>query len=50
MSTYRLINIEKEMIKPGSLIGSGAILRDNILIESVVELQSPHENPKVRDC
>ena len=38
------------MIKPGSLIGSGAILRDSIFIGSVAEPQSPHENPKVGDC
>lgn len=36
------------MIKPGSLIGSGPMLRDIILIRSVAGPQSPHEN--VRFC
>jgi len=37
------------MIKLGSLIGSGSILRDIILIESVVGPQFPHENPRLCD-
>ena len=47
---YQLINIKEEMTKPGSLIGSGAILRDNILIGSVSGPQFSHENPKRGDC
>jgi hypothetical protein len=38
------------MIKPGSLIGSGLILKDTILIKSVAGPQSPHENPRLGDC
>lgn len=33
--------------KPGRRIGSGPILRDDILIGSVAGPQFPHENPKL---
>jgi hypothetical protein len=38
------------MIKPGSLIGSGPILREFIRIGSVAGPQFDHENPRLCDC